>query len=207
MPTNLSIQTVLGDVVGSTGHRYGLTDSSGNRMDTVKIIVNPAGGYLGIYHTGNRVHLATSADLLTWVFRRTLDAQASQPTIRALPTGGFLTAVEFNNLAGSDGLLRFRHYANLAALLAGTANRERAIPRSLSACNEGTPNIYSVSLTPDIDHSIIDVGFHYHRNCDVDRQARGRLTNFSSWTATAETGSDDRLIAACSTSGSPRGAR
>ena len=68
------------------------------------------------------------------------------------------------------------------------SNRERTIPRSLSACNEGTPNIYSVSLTPDIDHSIIDVGFHYQRNCDLDRQARGRLTNFTSWTAAADTG-------------------
>src|SRR6478672_8363780 len=201
MPTNLSFQTILGDVVGSTAHRYALTDSAGNTMDTVKIITNPAGGYLGVYHTGNRVNLATSTDLLTWVFRRTLDAQASQPTIRALPTGGFLTAVEYNNLSGSDGLLRFRHYANLAALLAGTVNRERTIPRSLSACHEGTPNIYSVSLTPDIDHSIIDVGFHYHRNCDVDRQARGRLTNFTTWTAAADTGADDLLTRAAAAQG------
>ena len=201
MPTNLSIQTLLGDVVGSTAHRYALTDSAGNTMDTVKIITNPAGGYLGVYHTGTRVNLATSTDLLTWVFRRTLDAQATQPTICALPTGGFLTAAEFNDQAGSGGLLRFRHYANLSALLAGTVNRERTIPRSLSGCNEGTPNIYSVSLTPDIDHSIIDVGFHYQRNCDLDRQARGRLTNFTSWTAAADTGSDDLLTAAAAAQG------
>src|SRR6478672_8619841 len=105
MPTNLSIQTLLGDVVGSTAHRYALTDSAGNTMDTVKIIPNPAGGYLGIYHTGSRVNLATSTDLLTWVFRRSLDAQATQPTIYALPTGGFLTATEFNDESGSGGLL------------------------------------------------------------------------------------------------------
>jgi hypothetical protein len=43
MPTNLSFQTILGDVVGSTAHRYALTDSAGNTMDTVKIITNPAG--------------------------------------------------------------------------------------------------------------------------------------------------------------------
>ena len=79
MPTNLSIQTILGDVVGSTGHRYALTDSAGNTMDTVKIITNPAGGYLGVYHTGTRMNLATSTDLLTWVFRRTLDAQPPNP--------------------------------------------------------------------------------------------------------------------------------
>ena len=97
MATNLSIQTILGDVAGSTGHRYDAKDSAGNRMDTVKIITNPAGGYLAVYHTGNRVHLASSTDLLNWTFRRTLDPEASQPTICALPTGGFLTAAEFNN--------------------------------------------------------------------------------------------------------------
>jgi len=201
MPTNQTIQTLLGNVVGSTAHRYAVTDSAGNTMDTVKIITNPAGGYLGVYHTGNRVQLVTSTDLVNWVFRRTLDPQASQPTIFALPNGGFLTAAEFNNLAGSGGLLRFRHYANLSALLAGTVNRERTIPRSLSACNEGTPNIYSVSLTPDIDHSIIDVGFHYQRNCDLDRQARGRLTNFTTWTAAADIGADGRLTAAAAAQG------
>ena len=43
MPTNLSIQTILSDVVGSTGHRYAAKDNAGNTMDTVKIITNPAG--------------------------------------------------------------------------------------------------------------------------------------------------------------------
>ena len=201
MPTNPSIQTLLGDVVGSTGHRYAVTDSAGNTMDTVKIITNPAGGYLGVYHTGDKVNLASSMDLLSWVFRRTLDVQATQPTISALPTGGFLTAAEHNDQAGSGGLLRLRHYANLSALLTGRVDRERTIPRSLSACNEGTPNIYSVSLAPDIDHSIIDVGFHYQRNCDLDRQARGRLTNFTTWTAAADPGADDLLTAAAAARG------
>ncbi len=58
-----------------------------------------------------------------------------------------------------------------------------------------------MSLTPDIDHSIIDVGFHYQRNCDLDRQARGRLTNFTTWTAAADTGADDRLTAAAAAQG------
>ena len=89
MPTNLSIQTLIGDVVGATGHRYAVKDNAGNNMDTVKIIANPAGGYLGVYHTGDNVNLATSTDLLTWTFRRTLDPQATQPTICVLPTGGF----------------------------------------------------------------------------------------------------------------------
>ena len=201
MPTNPSLQTLIGDVRNSTAHRYALTDSAGNRMDTVKIISNSGGGYLAVYHTGDNVNLASSTDLLTWVFRRTLDPQATQPTICELPTGGFLTATEFNNQTGSGGRLRLRHYANLTALLAGTVEREQTMTRSLSACNEGTPNFYSVSLTPDVSNSTIDLGFHYQRDCDLDRQARGRLTNFDSWSAAVDAGADNRLAAAASAQG------
>src|SRR6478609_4291446 len=95
--TNLSLAAIIGTVTAATGFRYGVRDSVGNRMDTLKVIDNPAGGYLGVYHTGDQVKLATSTDLLTWTFRQTLDPQATQPTILALPTGGFLTAVEYNN--------------------------------------------------------------------------------------------------------------
>ncbi|MEP6562196.1 MAG: hypothetical protein ABJD68_14120 [Nakamurella sp.] len=201
MSTKLSIQTILGDVIGSTRHRYGLKDSAGHVMDTVKILANPTNGYLAVYHTGDNVNLATSADLLNWDFRRTLDPQATQPTIRALPTGGFLTATEYNNQVGSGGRVRLRHYANHRALLAGTVERERTMRRTLSACNEGTPTIYSVSLTPDIANSTIDLGFHYQRNCDLDRQARGILTNFGTWRAAVDNDADDRLVAAAAARG------
>jgi len=65
----------------------------------------------------------------------------------------------------------------------------------LSNCAEGTPNIYSAVLSPDILHSSIDVGFHYFRNCDVDRQARGTLTDFSSWTASPDASRNTRFEA------------
>jgi hypothetical protein len=201
MATSLSLASILGTVTAADGYRYGVRDSVGNRMDTLKVIENPTGGYLGVYHTGDEVKLATSTDLLTWTFRRTLDPQATQPTIVALPTGGFLTAVEYNNQTGSGGRVRLRHYPSLAALLAGTHNREVTPPRSLSACNEGTPTVYSVSLTPDIDHSVIDVGFHYQRECNLDRQARGRLTNFTGWTAAADTSLDAAITAAAAAQG------
>lgn len=162
-------------------------------MDTVKIISNPAGGYLSVYHTGDVVKLATSTDLLNWTFKVNLDPQATQPTIQALATGGFLTAVEYNDQVSSGGTLRLRHYPSLAALYSGSFDREATLSRTLSACNEGTPNFYSVSLSPDIDNSVIDIGFHYHKNCSVDRQARGTLTNFTAWTSTAEAELDQTL--------------
>ena len=201
MPDAPTIQTIVGDVVGSTGHRYAVTDSAGHPMDTVKIIAHPAGGYLAIYHTGDEVHLATGTDLLTWTFRRTLDPQATQPTIQAMPTGGFLTAVEFNDQAGSGGRVRLRHYPHLGALLDGDHDHTRTVDRTLSACNEGTPNITAVSLSSDIDHSVIDLGFHYHRNCDVDRQARGTLTDFTHWRTGTDRSADHALISAAATQG------
>lgn len=201
MPTGPDLRTVLGDVVASTGHRYDAKDSAGHPMDTVKIISNPDGGYLGVYHSGDEVHLAGSTNLLDWQFLRTLDGAATQPTITALPTGAFLTAVEYNNQAGSGGRVRVRHYPTLIALLAGDFDRNTTLRRTLSRCHEGTPTIESVQLLPDIDHSRIELNFHYHRDCDVDRQAHGVLTDFTDFTAGPDTAADDRLIAAAAVAG------
>jgi hypothetical protein len=46
---------------------------------------------------------------------------------------------------------------------------------------EGTPNIYSVALNPDIAHSRIELGGHYFANCDADRRMRVTLTDFSTF--------------------------
>ena len=51
------------------------------------------------------------------------------------------------------------------------------LPRTLSACNEGTQSIRQISL----DASRIELGLHYHRDCRVDRQALGTLTGFRAW--------------------------
>jgi hypothetical protein len=37
-------------------------------------------------------------------------------------------------------------------------------------------------LDADVDASRIELGLHYHRDCQVDRQARGNLTGFRAWT-------------------------
>lgn len=192
----LPVRDLLGDVTTATGHRYDTKDSAGHSMDTAKIVTDPAGGYLAISHTGDSVNLATSEDLLNWTFRTTLDPQATQPTIRLLATGGWLTGVEFNSQHGAGAFLRVRHYPDRTALLDGRFDRERTVPRNLSPCHEGTPTFRSVTLDPDIDHGVIDIDFHFHRNCDVDRQAHGRLTNFDSWSCTADPALDQTLIAA-----------
>jgi hypothetical protein len=186
---------LLGDVTTADGHRYGTTDDQGVGMDTAKIIPGPPGtGYLAVYHHliggAFNVRLATSTDLLHWHYVGTLENDASQPTIAELSDGGFLVAYEKTGrgaaCGGSGSCLAFQHYPGLDALLAGSEARSVAVNRTLSACNEGTPNIYAATLHPDLDHSIINVGFHYFKGCDVDREAIGTLTNFSSWKAQAD---------------------
>jgi hypothetical protein len=192
---------LLGDVRAAGAFRYDVRDSAGNRMDTAKVIGGPAGGYLAVYHSGEVCHLATSDDLMEWAHRAVVDEPATQPTIAATAGGGLLTAAEFND--GQGGRLRIRHWPTLDALLAGRPTREFLAPRTLSACNEGTPSIRRVGLDGGPDGSRIELGFHYHRACQVDRQARGTLTGFRTWT----TATDPELDAAVERAAAAAGER
>ena len=121
--------------------RRGVHDNVGNRVDTFKVIDSPADGYVGIYHTGDEINMATSSDLPAWTFRRTLDVLATQPSILALPSGGFLAAVEFNDQAGSGGRVWLRHYPTLAAALPDSGGAIRRVVRP--RCHRGphTPTV------------------------------------------------------------------
>jgi hypothetical protein len=189
-----ALDAIVQNVSGSTAHRYAATDSAGHSMDTAKIIPDPTGGYLAVYHTmisGTfHVFVATSTDVLNWTYRAELGSDASQPYITATSGGHYVVAWEQT----PNNHIAFRYYASHADLLAGTASRSFDTQQTLSTCAEGTPKIYSVTLSPDIDHSTIDVGGHYFQNCDVDRQQRGTLTNFSSWTTSAQPNVDNAML-------------
>jgi hypothetical protein len=194
-----SLALLLGDVRNATAYRYGAVDSLGNRMDTAKVIQSPRDGYLAVYHSGDVCHLAVSGDLMTWTHRGVIDEPATQPTIAMAPDGGLVTAAEFNN--GHGGQLRIRYWATLQALLQGRAAREFLAPRTLSTCNEGTPSIRQIVFDPDVDASVIQFGLHYHRRCRVDRQARGTLRDFGSWTAAADPALDAAVVQAAAARG------
>ena len=181
---------LLSDVDGARAV-YCVRDDRGLAMDTLKVIADGAGGYLGIYHTGTGdgfdVHLATSVDLLTWHHRVRLDTQASQPTIAAVPGGGFITAVEAGGHGRPAGL-RLRRYPDLTRLLAAEEDATFDAPHTL------TPRHRLAEGTPDItvhSPSTVDVGFHYLRRRylwwgGVDRQASGALLDFRRWNARRE---------------------
>ena len=164
-------------------------DSAGNGMDTLDVIAAPPlagvpGRYIGVYATlvgGVFVaKLATSDDLTTWTFRRDLASHASQPTLEALPDGGFVLGFErdvpdpqwvsVNNVV-------VRHYASWAGLASGVPAGEVDIPRSLAPTAEGTPSLRVIRWNGPGD-SQIAVGFHYFKSVIADRQAAGVLTNF-----------------------------
>jgi hypothetical protein len=202
-PATGVLRSAIENVTQATAYRYGARDNEGTSLDTLKVIRNPKGGYLGVYHALRQgifvVKLARSTDLLTWVRVADLDVHASQPTLAATPGGGFVLGEERDSGCTGTGpggnCLAFRHYPSLAGLLAGAADRTFQAPRSLSKCAEGTPNIYSVRIKRNIRHSTIKVGFHYFRDCQVDRQAGGVLRNFSSWSARVD-GRANRVLEA-----------
>ena len=188
------------DVRGAEAYRYDARDDAGNRMDTAKIIADPQGGYLAVYHTYNglffEVHLALSTDLLNWTHQQSYGSHTHQPTIAETPDGGFLLANETDN--GRYNWIQVRYYADRSHLLSNQPARTFDVPHTQVPANqwaEGTPNIYGVTLNPDIDHSTIDIGFHYFMDGIVDRQARGALVDFKTWSADKETELDAALLA------------
>jgi hypothetical protein len=184
--------------------RFGVRDSAGAPMQTLKILPSSAFGYIGVYHWVTRgrfdVRVATSTNLQAWDFRAVLDTDASQAALARAPNGGYVLAVEADNASGPGPgrrFLRFRYYANAAALLSAHAARTFSAPHTLTAPlrgAEGTPNIYSVRTSPGITHSQIIVGFHYLSG-RVDREARGDLIDFRHWTTRRDAAFDGALSA------------
>ncbi|HEX9012901.1 MAG TPA: hypothetical protein VF813_05275, partial [Anaerolineaceae bacterium] len=194
------LRSALEDVREATASRYNAVDSAGHPMDTAKIIADPAGGYLAVYHSAAagffEVHLADSRDLLHWTYRQSYGSHTHQPYLAAAPGGGFLLANETDR--GGCNWIQLRYYADRAALLANRPARSFDVPHTQVPAGqwaEGTPSVISIALDPDIDHSRIEIGFHYWQNGDVDRQARGTLTDFRAWTAERQPDVDSAILA------------
>jgi len=178
--------------------------TSGNNNESKTDADTEDGGYyLGIYHTykgsffqlqlaktvvvnnnNNNNNNNNAQTLHSWEHITNLGDRSHQGDIRYLPqwgTEGFLVANE-EAVPGSGNNIRVRFYPNLAALFCNEAQYSMALPRTFSTGAEGTPNIISMDGDSPESSSIF-IGFHYYRDCVVDRQAYGVLTNFSEWTA------------------------
>jgi hypothetical protein len=169
---------------------FGLHDSAGHTMDTLKVIdsgqLPPYDRYVGVYHFRSGLTyitaVATSNDLVTWTYRANLAVDATQPAITRLGTGTRATYWAAWEVGCSRGsCLEVRYYPSFNALTTGSARLQHVIGRKMPGnCNEGTPNFFS---TPT--RAKLDIGFHYNSTCHTgtDREARGKLTGLgSSWT-------------------------
>ena len=179
---------ILEDVKNATGYRYSAHDDKNCGLDTIKIIENPLGGYLGVYHSyiGGifYVRLAESSDLLNWSYIKTIDAHASQPTIAKAPNDAYIVAFEKENSSSSH--LKVCYYSNLSALIDanGLPSFTLDLPMTLSSANEGTPNIYTITIQNSVLN--ITMGFHYNNlTANADEVAIGWLTvsliNATNW--------------------------
>jgi len=187
---------------------FATVDDLGEPMGVLDVVADPAGGYLGVYHTAfgqsdnaldYRICLGHSSDLIHWHRLQVLDpAGASMPTLRAVPgQPGYLLAYEKSPSTQAGHVIRVRYYATQADLLAGRYTLQRDLPRRLSAYNNGTPTLLSVHWPRSIRRSVLRIGFHYetslHGRPGPDREAVGTLRGLRSWSVRADFGVDALL--------------
>jgi hypothetical protein len=185
------LRELITDVTAATAYRYGSSDDLGRPMGPVKIIWIPeAERFAAVYFVWTdedrafHVELGTSADLLDWTWQVELASQASQPTIAAASDGGYVVAWE-QEPDPIHNVVEF--FATWDDLRAGLATRHFDVPITIQACGEGTPSIGAASSLR------VDLSFHYHADCERDRQAEG-TTDWTTWRATAQPNLDRALI-------------
>ncbi|UCJ08958.1 hypothetical protein KTO58_07175 [Chitinophaga pendula] len=192
-PARASLKAMIENVKQADGRRYNAKDNAGHTMDCAKIIQQTGGNtFVAVYHTyvngTPKVNLATSTDLINWTWIRELagsnNGGASQPTIAPASDGGYVMAWEQE----PSNHLKFVYFSSWTNLLNGAVAKSYDVSRTLSSCAEGTPNIYAASSTR------VEAGYHFYHNCDVDRQARGVLSNFNSWRGSAQPNFDNALL-------------
>jgi hypothetical protein len=179
---------------------YQAKDNLGDQLGALDPIADPAGGYLGVYHSpiGSppgataedlEITLAGSADLIHWRRIAVLDrAGASNPTLRAIPGNpGYLLAYEKALGARSPHVIRISYYPTLARLRANRASAHVDLPLRFSPFSNGTPSFSSIRWRGGLHRSIIELGFHYETAIGLgpgrDQEATGTLRGFSHWTA------------------------
>lgn len=185
------LRELITDVTAATAFRYGASDDLGRPMGPLKIIWIPeVERFAAVYFFWNdedrafHVELGSSADLLDWTWEVELADQASQPTIAAASDGGYVVAWEQE----PDPIRNVvEYFATWDDLRAGLPTRHFDVPITMPACGEGTPSIEAASSLR------VDLSFHYHGDCERDRQAEG-TTDWTTWRATPRPELDRALI-------------
>ena len=182
-------------------------DDHGKQLGALDPIPDPAGGYLGVYHSPYwrgrgmtfRISLAHSQDLLHWTRVRVLDRLgASMPTLRRIPGGrGYLLAYE-KKPRRFENVIRIAYFRSLASLLHGRPAQERNLPRRFSPYANGTPTILWIKWRGGAARSLVGIGFHYQsklrREPWADREAVGQLAGLRRWATVRADDADNALF-------------
>jgi hypothetical protein len=154
--------------------------------------------YLGIFHNQiNTTQFATflgySSNLSAWHTLGQIHNPASQPDIRILPDDSVLYAEEYN--PSGRPYVRIQYYGNagftgLQSLIANPAvapTTAMTMPGTVLAKADGTPEFGRISYDGAIASSIIEINHHYYYLGQRDLDAVGTLTNYKSWSSSADT--------------------
>ena len=174
----------------------------GVTADVIKIIQTPSGSrypYLAVYHHlvgGDRFgsYLAYSNDLKSWQGIGMIDDYSGMPDVRILPDNSVVFAQE-RNPSKNRPYVQVRYYRTLSGFISNPTSPTSSfdIPGSGGASADGTPEIGRITYGGDINQSSIEISYHYFLNSQVDKQAKGTLTNFASWTAVTDSGTNSAL--------------
>lgn len=182
--------SLITDVTQATAYRYKLEDDQGRHMGPMDVIWVPeADRFAAVYFSWDGVdqafhtHVATSVDLLDWAWEVELADLASQPSIAAMPDGGYVVAWEQEPDPIHIVIASFDSWDDLRA---GRIARRFDVPVTMPACGEGTPSIDAAG------RERVEISFHYHGDCERDRQASG-WTDWTTWQAVARPERDQAL--------------
>jgi|EP00945_MAST-04E_sp_MAST-4E-sp1_P002858 hypothetical protein len=197
-PAN-SVVPLFSNVLSAKDYRYDLKDSAGLQMSCIHVDAIRGdtalwGGdkYLGLYHTmvGKQfnVRLASSKDLMTWTFRRTIVENGDMPFLKRVDgedkDGWLLLTHEqwMNPNSQLPSRLGFKLFYNESELLMGNHFNSFVAPLSVGSYSrlEGTPSVYGAERANKQGLYVVnaDIGFHFNDEKGKDTVAIGRLEQF-----------------------------
>jgi hypothetical protein len=187
---------------------YQLTTTDANDTKTglapLKVVPTDDGAhpYLGVFHnqintTQFATYLGYSSNLSAWHTIGQIHSPASQPDLRILPDDSVLYAEEY--VPSGRPYVRIQYYGNsgftgLQALIANPAvapTTAMTMPETPLAKADGTPEFGRISYSGAIASSTAEITHHYYHLGQRDLEAVGTLTDFKSWSSSADTVIDD----------------
>jgi hypothetical protein len=183
---------------------YQLTTTDANNTKTglapLKVVPtdDTAHPYLGVFHnqintTQFATYLGYSSNLSAWHTIGQMHSPASQPDMRILPDDSVLYAEEYNPSGRPS--VRVQYYGNagitgLQSLIANPAvapTTAMMMPGTPMAKADGTPEFGRIGYSGAIASSTAEINHHYYYLGQRDLEAAGTLTNFESWSSSADT--------------------